>query len=61
MAQRRVLFFGLDGYDPAVGNALIAEGRLPAMAPMRRTGGHTGGPGMLLVVGPGIEPGDRGL
>jgi arylsulfatase A-like enzyme len=28
---------------------------------MRRTGGHTGGHGLLLVVGEGIEPGDGGV
>jgi hypothetical protein len=30
-------------------------------APMRRTGGHTGGHGLLLVVGEGIAPGDGGV
>ena len=30
-------------------------------APLRRTGGHTGGHGLLLIVGPGIEPGHAGL
>jgi hypothetical protein len=32
MGSRRVLLVWLDGYDPAAGDALMAEGRLPALA-----------------------------
>ncbi|HKY94090.1 MAG TPA: hypothetical protein VJL84_02245 [Kiloniellales bacterium] len=38
MADRRVLFFGLDGYDPEIGTALIAEGRLPTLARLLKHG-----------------------
>ena len=38
MAERRVLFFGLDGYDPEIGAALMAEGRLPTLARLMKQG-----------------------
>lgn len=38
MTDRRVLFFGLDGYDPAIGAALMAESRLPTLARLMRQG-----------------------
>ena len=31
MGSRRVLLVWLDGYDPVTGDALMAEGRLPAL------------------------------
>jgi len=38
MAARRVLLFGLDGYDPEIGATLMAEGRLPTLARLLRQG-----------------------
>lgn len=35
MGSRRVLLVWLDGYDPAAGDALMAEGRLPALQRLR--------------------------
>ncbi|HEY7611192.1 MAG TPA: alkaline phosphatase family protein [Alphaproteobacteria bacterium] len=35
MRSRRVLLLWLDGYDPAAGDALMAEGRLPALQRLR--------------------------
>lgn len=35
MRSRRVLLLWLDGYDPATGEALMAEGRLPALQRLR--------------------------
>ena len=35
MGSRRVLLLWLDGYDPATGDALMAEGRLPALARLK--------------------------
>jgi predicted AlkP superfamily phosphohydrolase/phosphomutase len=35
MGSRRVLLVWLDGYDPAAGDALMAEGRLPALARLK--------------------------
>ncbi len=35
MVSRRVLLVWLDGYDPAAGDALMAEGRLPALARLK--------------------------
>jgi len=35
MGSRRVLLLWLDGYDPGVGDALMAEGKLPALQRLR--------------------------
>ncbi len=35
MGSRRVILVWLDGYDPAAGDALMAEGRLPALARLK--------------------------
>src|SRR5262245_46557163 len=37
MGSRRVVLLWLDGYDPAAGDALMAEGRLPAMQRLNAT------------------------
>jgi predicted AlkP superfamily phosphohydrolase/phosphomutase len=38
MAARRVLLFGIDGYDPEIGASLIAEGRLPTLGRLLQQG-----------------------
>jgi len=38
MQRRRVLFFGLDGYDPEIGASLIEQGKLPTLARLLRSG-----------------------
>jgi len=38
LSARRVLYIGLDGYDPEIGASLIAEGRLPTLARLLRQG-----------------------
>ena len=40
-AQRRILLIGLDGADWQIIDALIAEGKLPNLARLKRTGAHT--------------------
>ena len=38
MSGRRVLLFGLDGYDPEIGAQMMAEGRLPTLARLLKQG-----------------------
>jgi len=40
-AKRRILLIGLDGADWQIIDALIAEGKLPNLARLKRTGAHT--------------------